>query len=140
MQLIRWEIIYFILGLAKSENNKTEIKNENNKNESNKSQKHSTLSETPLYEFNIWTKPDCDGTEYQNNNKTWFHFGIKSPVSGAYVKLNLVNLNKQVKMFSQGMSPVYRVIPGHPHWDRIKERPTFIVNIIWQQYAICMSL
>lgn len=24
---------------------------------------------TPDYEFNLWTKPDCDGTEYQNGNR-----------------------------------------------------------------------
>lgn len=28
-------------------------------------------------EFNIWTKPDCYGTEFQNSNRTWFFFGIK---------------------------------------------------------------
>ncbi|XP_058801298.1 cytosolic carboxypeptidase-like protein 5 isoform X2 [Phymastichus coffea] len=97
------------------------------KNENNKSHKNSTL-EVPSYEFNLWTKQDCHGTEFQNNNRTWFHFGIKASMPGSYVKLNLVNLNKQVKMFSQGMCPVFKVIPGHPQWDRIKEKPTFMAD------------
>lgn len=29
------------------------------------------------YEFNLWTRPDCAGTEYENNNRTWFFFGVK---------------------------------------------------------------
>lgn len=85
-------------------------------------------SELPNYEFNIWMKHDCHGTEFQNNNKTWFYFGIKGTPS-VYVKLNLVNLNKQVKMFSQGMCPVFKVVPGHPQWERIREKPTFTVPI-----------
>lgn len=28
-------------------------------------------------EFNIWTKPDCCGTEFENANRTWFYFGMR---------------------------------------------------------------
>lgn len=31
-------------------------------------------------------------------------------------------------MYSQGMAPVYRVLPGKPHWERIRDRPTFTVS------------
>ncbi|OXU27482.1 hypothetical protein TSAR_010642 [Trichomalopsis sarcophagae] len=103
-------------------------KTDNGKGENNKTYKSSSSIELPSYEFNIWTKHDCHGTEYQNNNKTWFHFGIKAAAQGVYVKLNLVNLNKQVKMFSQGMCPVFKVIPGHPQWERIREKPTFTAD------------
>ncbi|XP_015116442.1 cytosolic carboxypeptidase-like protein 5 isoform X2 [Diachasma alloeum] len=83
-------------------------------------------SETlPDYEFNVWTKHDCHGTEFQNNNRTWFYFGIKSPAQGVSVKLNVVNLNRQSKMFSQGMCPVFKVVPGHPQWERIRDKPTY---------------
>lgn len=37
--------------------------------------------EIPDAEFNLWTKPDCGGTEYENGNRTWFYFGVK----GIYV-------------------------------------------------------
>lgn len=28
-------------------------------------------------EFNLWTKPDCAGTPYENLNRSWFFFGIQ---------------------------------------------------------------
>lgn len=36
-------------------------------------------------EFNIWTKPDCFGTEYENGNRTWFYFGMKGKVLSTIV-------------------------------------------------------
>lgn len=86
----------------------------------------------PEYEFNVWTKHDCHGTEFQNNNRTWFYFGIKSPAQGIVVKFNVINLNRQSKMFSQGMCPVFKVIPGHPHWERIRDKPTYTVSNLFQ--------
>lgn len=43
------------------------------------SSKVSTV-ETPHAEFNIWTKPDCFGTEFENGNRTWFYFGVKGKI------------------------------------------------------------
>ncbi len=34
-------------------------------------------NDMPIYEFNIWTKADCAGTEFANNNRSWFYFGVK---------------------------------------------------------------
>lgn len=43
------------------------------------------------------------------------------------VKFNFMNLNKQAKLFSQGMHPVTRHgIIGK--WERIKDKPTFIIT------------
>lgn len=39
--------------------------------------KSSPTEDTPDYEFNLWTKPDCHGTEFENSNRTWFYFGIR---------------------------------------------------------------
>lgn len=39
--------------------------------------KASAYSDDPDIEFNIWTKPDCYGTPYENQNRTWFYFGVK---------------------------------------------------------------
>lgn len=44
------------------------------------------------------------------------------------VKLNIMNMNRQQKMFSEGMSPVYKVVPGRPHWERIHDKPIFTVK------------
>lgn len=84
--------------------------------------------ETPDYEFNLWTRPDCAGTEFENGNRTWFYFGIQAATPQALVKLNIVNLNRQSKMYSQGMAPVTKTIPGKNNWERIKDRPTYLVS------------
>ncbi|KDR22169.1 Cytosolic carboxypeptidase-like protein 5, partial [Zootermopsis nevadensis] len=85
------------------------------------------------FEFNIWTKPDCAGTEFENSNRTWFYFGIKGGAPFVLVKLNIVNLNRQSKMYSQGMAPVFRTVPGRNHWDRVKEKPSYTVCTYWRE-------
>ncbi|XP_060524611.1 cytosolic carboxypeptidase-like protein 5 [Cylas formicarius] len=81
--------------------------------------------EVPDAEFNIWTRPDCDGTEFENGNRTWFYFGIKACEPALNVRLNMVDLNRQGKMYSQGMAPVFRILPGKPKWERIHDKPTY---------------
>ncbi|KAK4882148.1 hypothetical protein RN001_005467 [Aquatica leii] len=83
------------------------------------------VPELPDVEFNLWTKPDCFGSEFQNANRTWFYFGIRANSSGLIVKLNMVDLNRQAKMYSQGMAPVYRIIPGKLQWERVRDKPTY---------------
>ncbi|XP_063360646.1 cytosolic carboxypeptidase-like protein 5 [Cydia amplana] len=80
-------------------------------------------AETLDYEFNMWTRPDCAGTEFENGNRTWFYFGVQAREPLVTVRLNLINLNKQGKMYNQGMAPVTRTLPGKPQWERIKDRP-----------------
>ncbi|KAL0882170.1 hypothetical protein ABMA27_000718 [Loxostege sticticalis] len=80
-------------------------------------------TETPDYEFNLWTRPDCAGTEFENGNRTWFYFGVQASEPNVLVRLNLINLNKQGKMYNQGMAPVTRTLPGKPQWERIRDRP-----------------
>ncbi|XP_075238320.1 cytosolic carboxypeptidase-like protein 5 isoform X2 [Lycorma delicatula] len=82
-------------------------------------------NEVPDFEFNIWTNPDCAGTEFENGNRSWFHFGIKGGLPFMLVKLNIVNLNRQSKMYSQGMAPVFRISPGRNQWERVRDKPTF---------------
>ncbi|XP_072757587.1 cytosolic carboxypeptidase-like protein 5 [Anoplolepis gracilipes] len=89
---------------------------------------NSNSKEISDYEFNLWTKHDCHGTQFQNSNRTWFHFGVRSNHPSVSVRFNIVNLNKQVKMFSQGMCPVFKIVPGHLHWERIRERPTYTLD------------
>ncbi|XP_051161461.1 cytosolic carboxypeptidase-like protein 5 isoform X2 [Leptopilina boulardi] len=101
--------------------------NEENENDT-KSCKNDLVEENLDYEFNLWTKHDCHGTEYENSNRTWFYFGVKAAKPGAFVRLNVINLNKQVKMFSQGMCPVYKILPGHPQWERIRDKPIYALD------------
>ena len=80
--------------------------------------------ESPDYQFQLWTKPDCNGTEFENGNRTWFYFGLRGGPAGAVIKFTVMNLNKQAKLFSQGMAPVFR-IQGKTSWERIRDPPTY---------------
>jgi hypothetical protein len=81
----------------------------------------------PDYEYNIWTWPDAVETEFENLNRTWFHFGVKGGPPGKLLKINIMNLNRQGKLYSQGMSPFVKVVPGRNKWERIRDRPTYQV-------------
>lgn len=78
-------------------------------------------------EFNLWTRPDCHGTPYENANRTWFYFSIRGGEKNQVVKLNMMNLNKQAKLFSQGMHPVIKN-GSNGKWERMKEKPVFYVT------------
>ncbi|XP_037306231.2 cytosolic carboxypeptidase-like protein 5 isoform X2 [Pungitius pungitius] len=79
---------------------------------------------TPDYEFNVWTQPDCGGTEHENGNRSWFHFSVRGAAPGKILKINVMNMNNQRKLYSQGMAPLVRTLPGKNRWERIRDRPT----------------
>lgn len=78
-------------------------------------------------EFNLWTRPDCYGTPFENQNRTWFYFSIRGGEKNQLIKFNVLNLNKQAKLFSQGMHPVIKH-GSNGKWDRVKDKPVFYVN------------
>ncbi|XP_067879864.1 cytosolic carboxypeptidase-like protein 5 isoform X2 [Heterodontus francisci] len=80
---------------------------------------------TPDCEFNIWTKPDCADTEFENGNRSWFYFSVKGGIPSKVIKINIMNMNKQSKLYSQGMAPLVRTLPGKPRWERVRERTTY---------------
>lgn len=77
------------------------------------------------YEFNVWTKPDCAGTEFENGNRSWFYFGVRGWNPGRLIKINIVNMNRQGKLYSQGHSPIVKTVPGKLKWERIRDRPSY---------------
>ncbi|XP_039637051.1 cytosolic carboxypeptidase-like protein 5 isoform X2 [Perca fluviatilis] len=79
---------------------------------------------TPDYEFNVWTQPDCGGTEHENGNRSWFYFSVRGAAPGKILKINVMNMNNQRKLYSQGMAPLVRTLPGKNRWERIRDRPT----------------
>lgn len=81
------------------------------------------ITVSPDLEFNLWTKPDCDGTEYQNGNRSWFHFAVKGCPMNKLIKFNIMNMNRQGKLYNQGMAPVVKVLPQKPRWERIRDKP-----------------
>lgn len=84
-------------------------------------------------EFDLWTTPDCYGTPYENPNRTWFFFSIKGGRPFRNVKLNIRNLNRQAKLFSQGMQPVMR-IGENGKWERIKDKPCYAVSFVFSSF------
>lgn len=86
-------------------------------------------SPAPDFEYNLWTLQDCAGTMYENSNRTWFYFGVKGCQAGKLVKFNMMNMNKQGKLYSQGMTPLVKVVPGRNKWERIRERPSHEVCV-----------
>ncbi|XP_012781673.2 cytosolic carboxypeptidase-like protein 5 isoform X2 [Ochotona princeps] len=83
------------------------------------------MAALPDYEFNVWTRPDCAETEFENGNRSWFYFSVRGGAPGKLIKINIMNMNKQSKLYSQGMAPFVRTLPTRPRWERIRDRPTF---------------
>lgn len=79
------------------------------------------------FEFNLWTRPDCYGTPFENSNRTWFYFSILGGEKNQLIKFNVMNLNKQAKLFSQGMHPVVKH-GSNGKWERVKDKPLFNVT------------
>ncbi|XP_065223197.1 cytosolic carboxypeptidase-like protein 5 isoform X1 [Planococcus citri] len=92
---------------------------------SSNSGEESSENDIPLYEFNIWTRADCAGTEFENNNRSWFYFGVKGGTPYSDIKLNVVNLNKQGKLYNQGMAPVFKASNETDQWERVRDRLSF---------------
>lgn len=80
---------------------------------------------TPDYEFNVWTQPDCAGTEHENGNRSWFYFSVQGAIPGKLLKINVMNMNNQRKLYSQGMTPLVQTLPGKNRWERVRNRPIF---------------
>ena len=58
---------------------------------------------------------------------------ISSGPCNVTVKFNLMNLNRQAKLYSQGMRPLFKVVPSiNESWDRIKEKPICSVSYFFQ--------
>lgn len=79
----------------------------------------------PDYEFNVWTRPDCASTEFENGNRSWFYFSVRGLLPGKLLKINMMNMNKQSKLYTQGMAPFVRTLPVKTRWERVRDRPTF---------------
>ena len=80
-------------------------------------QQRSAGIDPPEFEFRLWTRPDCQDTEFENGNRTWFYFGLEGGEPGVVLRFTMMNLNKQAKLFSQGMAPVH-LPPGKTQWER----------------------
>eukprot|EP00756_Hemistasia_phaeocysticola_P022584 Hpha_TRINITY_DN15843_c7_g8::TRINITY_DN15843_c7_g8_i1::g.187641::m.187641 len=74
-------------------------------------------------EFSLWTAADCEGTPYENSNRSWFHFRVSGGTAGRQVTFHIRNLNSQMKLFAQDMRPVFCRGANPTQWERIENRP-----------------
>lgn len=61
--------------------------------------------------------------------RSWFYFSVRGAAPGKILKINVMNMNNQRKLYSQGMAPLVRTLPGKNRWERIRDRPTSEVYI-----------
>lgn len=76
--------------------------------------------------------------------RSWFYFGVSGGSYGKLMKINIMNLNRQGKLYSQGHVPLVRTSAGKAKWDRLRERTTYEVmcvhNLVLFECRLCMHL
>lgn len=66
--------------------------------------------------------------------RSWFHFSVQGMAPGKLLKINVMNMNNQRKLYSQGMAPLVRTFPGKNKWERVRDRPvTEVPNTLHQR-------
>ena len=60
-------------------------------------------------------------------DRTWFYFAVRGGTFGKSMKINIMNLNRQARLYSQGHVPIMKIMNSKPKWERIRERPTYQV-------------
>lgn len=104
-------------------------------------------------EFNLWTSRDCAETEFENGNKTWFYFSVCTPQNytdkilryssckdnswllfdscmAPLCRFNIRNLNRQYRLYQQGLTPITKTVPGRGSWERLRGRTDYEVIIL----------
>ena len=41
----------------------------------------------------------------------------------SFYRMHILNLNKQVRLYQQGFTPLIRTVPGRGGWERMRDRP-----------------
>ena len=49
----------------------------------------------------------------------------------SFRRMHILNLNKQVRLYQQGFTPLIRTIPGRGGWERMRDRPEWQVINGW---------
>eukprot|EP00873_Tetraselmis_striata_P009384 jgi/Tetstr1/429648/TSEL_019545.t1 len=72
-------------------------------------------------EFELHTLHDCDGTPFQTSHRSWFYFSVSGHKPGDHLVFNVMNLNKQAKLFQNDFRPVFRTFATEgDDWERIR--------------------
>ena len=71
--------------------------------------------------------------------RSWFYFGIRGWQPDRVIKISVMNMNRQGKLFSQGHAPVTRILPGMPVWERIGDKPSCeVISALFQSILFTM--
>eukprot|EP01062_Namystynia_karyoxenos_P014993 TRINITY_DN15432_c0_g1_i1.p1 TRINITY_DN15432_c0_g1~~TRINITY_DN15432_c0_g1_i1.p1 ORF type:complete len:677 (+),score=244.25 TRINITY_DN15432_c0_g1_i1:75-2105(+) len=74
--------------------------------------------------FELWIAPDCAGSKYETNNRSWFYFAVEGGKCGQAVTFRIMNSNPHQKLYDLDMRPVVRCLPSAPEWIRVPSRVT----------------
>jgi len=72
-------------------------------------------------EVQLWTAPDNAGTEHETGHRTWFYFGVSGGKEGDLLAMNVMNLNRQSKLYTNDFRPVFREHPSMSEWQRVRQ-------------------
>uniref|UniRef100_A0A0X3Q3J8 Cytosolic carboxypeptidase-like protein 5 n=1 Tax=Schistocephalus solidus TaxID=70667 RepID=A0A0X3Q3J8_SCHSO len=90
------------------------------------------LKAKPDMHVRVWTRYDAQDTPFQNGNRSWFYFSVRNYKPCSIIRISVMNMNRQAKLFAQGHAPVFKVVGTSSvisAWKRIKEEPVYeIVN------------
>lgn len=76
----------------------------------NGADKRPLLCTKPDYHVKCWAYPDGYGTPFENGNKSWFYFSVRNYAPGSVIRISIMNVNRQSRIYSQGYSPVFNVM------------------------------
>lgn len=76
-------------------------------------------------DFELRTERDAANTEFATENRSWFYFGVHGHRAGAFLGFDVVDLNKQAKLFNMEMRPVVCCPAAGVRWQRVKSKPHF---------------
>jgi hypothetical protein len=51
--------------------------------------------------------------------KTWFYFYVSGAHKNQTISFSIKNMNRQFKLLSMGLRPVFKVIPGTKNWQKV---------------------
>ncbi|KAG2498891.1 hypothetical protein HYH03_003082 [Edaphochlamys debaryana] len=75
-------------------------------------------------EFMLRTRRDCGGTQNEKATRTWFYFSAVGHSTGDSIVFNVLNLNKQSRLYSADYRPVFWC-PSLPEWQPLRLKVTY---------------
>ena len=72
-------------------------------------------------EYDLWIRHDCGGQPCETKHRTWFYFAVSGHAEGQALTFNVVNMNKQSKLFSFDMRPTHFTPGVSEKWELVSE-------------------